>query len=159
MIGPPCKHGIIIQLSEFLCNKNQSFIIGQMSLYALRNTGAFLVQSQSVSRGFLFHGISAVSALCGFFLKRRMAAYFSSFRMNLQRMPSRHETTYPHSSQIVYLRLWGYASPFTIYGAITGQVSFIFQRFPHSWKRQRGYAHWQGQGPVLFLQKEYGRLP
>ena len=81
------------------------------------------------------------------------------FRMNLQRMPSRHETTYPHSSQIVYLRLWGYASPFTIYGAITGQVSFIFQRFPHSWKRQRGYAHWQGQGPVLFLQKEYGRFP
>lgn len=111
------------------------------------------MQSQSVSRGSLFHGISAVSALCGFFLKRRMAAYFSSFRMNLQRMPSRHETTYPHSSQIVYLRLWGYASPFTIYGAITGQVSFIFQRFPHSWKRQRGYAHWQGQGPVLFLQK------
>lgn len=119
----------------------------------------FLVQSQSVSRGSLFHGISAVSALYGFFLKRRMAAYFSSFRMNLQRMPSRHETTYPHSSQIVYLRLWGYASPFTIYGAITGQVSFIFQRFPHSWKRQRGYAHWQGQGPVLFLQKEYGRFP
>ncbi len=100
-----------------------------------------------------------VSHLCEFFLKRRMAAYFSSFQMNLQRMPSRHETTYPHSSQIVYLRLWGYASPFTIYGAITGQVSFIFQRFPHSWKRQRGYAHWQGQGPVLFLQKEYGRFP
>ena len=81
MIGPPCKHGIIIQLSEFLCNKNQSFIIGQMSLYALRNTGAFLVQSQSVSRGSLFHGISAVSALCGFFLKRRMAAYFRFYNL------------------------------------------------------------------------------
>ena len=52
-----------------------------MSLYALRNTGAFLVQSQSVSRGSLFHGISAVSALCGFFLKRRMAAYFRFYNL------------------------------------------------------------------------------
>ena len=103
----------------------------------LENTGAFLVQSQSVSRGISFPWNQCdPSALCGFFLKRRMAAYFNSFRMNLQRMPSRHETTYPHklSNHRGYEI---YASPFTIYAQSQAKCLLSSSGFSLM-KRQRG---------------------
>ena len=112
MIGPPCKHGdyytakrIFMQQESILHNRPNVPI--RLEEYR----SFFSAISIGLSRISFPWNQCSQRPLWILFLKRRMAAYFSSFRMNLQRMPSRHETTYPHSSQIVYLRLWGYASP------------------------------------------------